>query len=312
MTIAQSITPPPLPGSASADAAAVRGADWPAALPPRLFNLAQLDCLYDPAIETLWTFISPTGRPSFNPAMLADFTAWQDDIAASFGPGRVPLKYLVLGSRVPGVFCYGGDLDLFAALIRAGDRPGLIRYGRHCVEILHRNLASLDLPIITVGLVEGDALGGGWEALMSFNLIVAERGARFGLPEISFNLFPGMGAHALLSRKVGAAMAERLIRSGEPWSAEQLYDLGLVHHLADPGDGAVAVRALINRERRRHAGHVGANRAMRLVNPVTLDELVAIVTEWADTALKLGESDLRFMLKLVARQSRKGGQAAAA
>jgi DSF synthase len=272
------------------------------ALPERLFNLGQLDCHYDDAAATLWTFMRPTGRPSFNPAMLADFTMWQEDIATAFGPTGVPLDFLVLGSRVPGVFCYGGDLDLFGTLIRAGDRAGLIRYGRACVEILHRNMACLDLPMVTIGLVQGEALGGGWEALMSFNVIIAERGTKFGLPEIKFNLFPGMGAHAILSRKVGSAMAERMIQSGEDFTAEQLFELGLVHVLAEPGQGVEAVRDYIAKQRRRLAGHIGAHRAMRMAKPVTLDELVAIVTEWADTALKLSEGDLKMMRWIVNRQ----------
>ncbi|NJS15240.1 MAG: enoyl-CoA hydratase [Sphingopyxis sp.] len=234
--------------------------------------------------------------------MLSDFTMWQEDIATAFGPTGVPLDFLVLGSRVPGVFCYGGDLDLFGQLIRAGDRAGLIRYGRACVEILHRNMACLDLPMVTIGLVQGEALGGGWEALMSFNVIIAERGVKFGLPEIKFNLFPGMGAHAILSRKVGSAMAERMIQSGEDYTAEQLHALGLVHVLAEPGEGMAAVRDYISKQRRRLAGHIGSNRAMRMAKPITLDELVAIVTEWADTALKLSDADLKMMRWIVNRQ----------
>jgi DSF synthase len=284
------------------DQATIDAARQRLALPERLFNLAQLDCLYEEDAATLWTFMRPTGRPSFNPAMLADFTKWQEDIATAFGPTGVPLDFLVLGSRVPGVFCYGGDLDLFGALIRAGDRAGLIRYGRACVEILHRNMACLDLPLITIGLVQGEALGGGWEALMSFNVVIAERGVKFGLPEIKFNLFPGMGAHAILSRKVGAAMAERMIHSGEDYTAEQLHALGLVQVLAEPGEGVAAVRDYISKQRKRLAGHVGSHRAMRMAKPVTLDELVAIVTEWADTALKLSDADLKMMRWIVNRQ----------
>ncbi|MBA4748658.1 MAG: crotonase/enoyl-CoA hydratase family protein [Sphingopyxis sp.] len=292
-----------LPGL-EVDQAAFDAARQRLALPERLFNLDQLDCLYEEEAATLWTFMRPHGRPSFNPAMLADFTKWQEDIATAFGPTGVPLDFLVLGSRVPGVFCYGGDLDLFGSLIRAGDRAGLIRYGRACVEILHRNMACLDLPMITIGLVQGEALGGGWEALMSFNVIIAERGVKFGLPEIKFNLFPGMGAHAILARKVGAATAERMIHSGEDYTAEQLHALGLVQVLAEPGEGMAAVRDYIAKQRKRLAGHVGSHRAMRMAKPITLDELVAIVTEWADTALKLSDADLKMMRWIVNRQRR--------
>jgi len=129
-----------------------------AAIDPQLFELAELDVLYRPADATLWSFMRPDGRPSFTPSMLHDFEAWQRLIVANFGPGQVPLRYLVLGSRSPGVFCFGGDLSLFERLIRTGDRDGLARYGYRCVEILHRNMHSLDLPMLTIGLVQGAAL----------------------------------------------------------------------------------------------------------------------------------------------------------
>jgi len=216
----------------------------------------------------------------------------------------VPLKFLVLGSRAPGVFCFGGDLELFQRLIRDGDRAGLVQYGYRCVEILHRNMHSLDLPILTVGLVEGAALGGGFEALLSFDYIVAERGATFGLPEIIFGLFPGMGAHAILSRKLGSAMADRLIVSNETYSAEQMYELGLVHQLAENGEGLAACREFIDKSTRRHLGLVNSRKAMKLTRPLALEELKRIVDLWADTALQLREYDLKVMSRLAAAQTR--------
>jgi len=269
-----------------------------------LFNLNELEVLYDGDRETLWTYMRPTGRPSFTPTMLADFFNWQLVIGESFGPGKVPLKFLVLGSRAPGVFCFGGDLELFQRLIREKDRAGLVQYGYRCVEILHRNMQGLDLPILTVGLVEGAALGGGFEALLSFDYIIAERGATFGLPEILFGLFPGMGAHAILSRKLGTAMADRLIVSNETYTAEQMFDLGIVHQLAEPGEGLEACREFIDKSARRHVGLVNARKAMKLAAPISREELKRIVDLWADSALQLREQDLKVMSRLAAAQSR--------
>ena len=210
-----------------------------------LARLGELDVFYEHACQTLWTYMRPEGRPSFTPSMLEDFVSWQALIGEAFAEEDRPLRYLVLGSRSPGVFCFGGDLDLFAKLITAGDRAGLVRYGQRCVEILFGNIHSLRLPILTIGLVEGAALGGGFEALLSFDHVIAERSATFGLPEIMFGLFPGMGAHALLSRKLGSAAANRLISSSKTYSAEEMHELGLVHELADDGQGLNATRAFI-------------------------------------------------------------------
>jgi DSF synthase len=81
------------------------------------------------------------------------------------------------------VFNLGGDLDHFAARMRVRDRQALVAYGESCVRILHRNIECLGLPIVTIGLAQGDAPGGGFESLLSFNIIIAEHGAKFGFPE---------------------------------------------------------------------------------------------------------------------------------
>ncbi len=275
-----------------------------AAIPAALFDLGELDVLYDEREASLWTFMRPAGRPSFTPTMLKDFERWQQLIGQGFGAGRVPLRYLVLGSRAAQVFCYGGDLELFQQLIRTRDRDALIRYGHRCCAILDRNINTLGIDMLTIGLVQGAALGGGFEALLSFDFVIAERQAVFGLPEIMFGLYPGMGAHALLIRKLGSAMADRLILSNKTYTAEEMYELGLVHALAEPGDGVGAVRDFIKRSERRHAGLVGARRATKAVWALELAELNRVTELWADAALQLGEQDLKIMSRLVAAQGR--------
>ena len=223
----------------------------------------------------------------------------------------MPLDYLILGSRSRGVFCFGGDLDLFQNLIRAGDRAGLVRYGYRCIEILHRNMHALDLPMLTVGLVQGQALGGGFEALLSFDVLIAERNATFGLPEVMFGLFPGMGAHAMLSRKLGTAMADRVILSNQVYTADDMYAMGIVAQVVEPGEGIAAVRDYMASTKRRHGGLVAARRAMRVASPVQLAELRAIVDLWADAALGLSEADLKLMSRLASTQARNYSAAAA-
>lgn len=273
-------------------------------IPDDLFALGEIDVMYDERDAALWSFMRPAGRPSFTPTLLADFASWQRLIGAHFGPERVPLNYLILGSRAPGVFCFGGDLTLFEGMIRDGNRDGLAAYGYRCVEILHRNMHALDIPMLTIGLVQGQALGGGFEALLSFDYIIAERGSTFGLPEVMFGLFPGMGAHAILTRKLGSAMADRVIMGNETYSAEAMYDLGIVHQLANPGEGVAAVKDFISKSGRRHAGLVGARRASRRAENITLAELRDIVDHWANAALLLREQDLKLMYRLAAAQAR--------
>ena len=273
-------------------------------LPDSLRTLRQLEISYETSLQALWTFMRPNGRPSFTPPMLSEFEMWQKGIGEAFGPSGIPLRFLVLGSRAPGVFCYGGDLALFRRLILDRNRNGLVEYGHRCCQILHRNINTLDLPMLTVGLVQGAALGGGFEALLSFDYIVAERSSTFGLPEIMFGLFPGMGAHALLSRMLGSAMADRLIVSNATYTAEQMYDLGIVHHIAEDGQGEEACREFLKRSQRRHSGLVASRRAMKTAWALELEELCRITELWADAALQLSEQDLKLMSRLTRAQDR--------
>ncbi len=270
----------------------------------RLFDLGQLDCRLDEEHHTLWTFMTPHERPNFNEPMLQDFETWQSEIVRTLGSAEVGLRYLVLGSRFPRVFNYGGDLELFTKHILAGDRAGLEAYGKACVRILHRNMLGLGLPLITIALVQGEALGGGFESILSFDVVIAERDARFGLPEAMFGLFPGMGAHSFLSRRVGSARAEEMIRSSRIYSAEELHALGLVHVLADSGKGEEAAQDYIRRNHRYHAGQLGARRAARVVENIRLQELEDIVDIWADAALGLNPGQLKMMGRLAGAQTR--------
>lgn len=286
------------------------GRTAPSSHAARALSFEQLISRYDGKAQTLWTDMRPRARPSFNPDLLSDFEHWQDGIAQGMDTGALPIRYLVLGSRFPGVFSLGGDLDLFAQAIRNRDHEALARYGHRCVRILYRNMRGLERPIITIGLVEGDALGGGFEALLSFHVVIAERGTSFGLPETMFGLFPGMGAHCFLSRRLGAARAERMILSGRTYSAEELYEMGLIHGLADVGEGRRMVADYIRQNDRRHSAHCAIYEASRAVNPLPLEELEAVVDLWADAALRLTDGDLKRMERLVAAQTRLRDKAA--
>src|SRR6478609_4665469 len=118
----------------------------------RLFELEQLELSWEEETGTLWTFMRPRGRPSYNLNLLEDFHAWQRGIVAAFENRPNDLRFLLLGSHTPGVFNLGGDLDLFAAKLRDRDRQALVAYGESCVRILHRNMNCLGLPMVTIGL----------------------------------------------------------------------------------------------------------------------------------------------------------------
>jgi DSF synthase len=275
---------------------------------PEFFFSQQLNAHYDATTRSVWSRWSPTPRPSFNPNLLKDLSAYcrfmaQTDAELQCLGERMPIEYTVLASSVPGVFNLGGDLELFVELIERRDRAALLQYGKACVDVLYRNYIGHGLPVCTISLVQGECLGGGFEAALSSDIIIAERHARFGFPEILFNLFPGMGAYSFLDRRVGRKVTEELLSTGKVYSADDMLALGVIDRVADTGQGETEVAALVKRNSRTRNGLVGIAGARRRVNGITYQELLDVVHLWVDAAARLTSRDLKLMQRLVSRQT---------
>jgi len=134
---------------------------------------------------------------------------------------------------------------------------------------------------------------------------VAEESAQLGFPEILFNLFPGMGAYSLLSRRIGMRAANELILSGRMLPAAKLHEMGVVDVLCKDGEGPAAVREWIARNAKHRNGMQAAFYARRRVNQVTREELDAITNEWVEAAFRLGDRDLKMMSRIVRAQMRR-------
>jgi DSF synthase len=268
----------------------------------------QLTAHYDMESRAMWSRWTAEPRPCFNPSLLADIRAYYEFVSQTHGVVHCegeehPIEYTVLASGIPGVFNLGGDLDLFKQLIGARDRAGLLRYGRACIDVLYRNYISHELPVTTVSLVQGECLGGGFEAALSSDVIVAEKSARFGFPEILFNLFPGMGAYSFLDRKIGQKGAEAVISSGKIFSADEMLALGIVDAVAEDGAGETEVVDLIKRRTRMRNGLQALAATRRRVHSITFEELLDVVNIWVDAALRINLRDLKLMQRLVSRQN---------
>lgn len=283
-------------------------------LHPEPTGFTQLTTYFDPHSQIAWGYMHAEPRPCFTPTLLGELLAWgQGLVEAIDDPAQTPAKYFVVASRVPEIFSLGGDLDLFMRLIEARDRAALYQYAIACVDCSYAVHSHLNRPEVTsIALVQGQALGGGFESALAANVLIAERGAKMGLPEILFNLFPGMGAMSFLGRRVGHHLAEKIIRSGKLYLAEELHEMGVVDVLAEPGQGEAAVHDYVRREEKSRNGILALRAAREVSQPVPYDELVRITEIWVDAALRLQPKDLRMMERLVSRQTGKVETGAAA
>jgi len=262
-----------------------------------------------------WMYMhSDTGtgvRPCFRTKLMEDMWGFLTSITlreSQRQPGQ--LRHVVLASDA-NAFNLGGDLELFSELIRNNNRQMLLDYARRCIDGVYHIHAGLGGDVRTIALVQGDALGGGLELALSCHTIVAEEGVGMGLPEVLFGLFPGMGAYSFLCKRVTPQMAEKIILDGNIYSSEEMYKLGVVDVLVGKGEGEAAVQEIIRKQQRAPHAHLALNAVRSIAQPVGYDELMGITEVWVDSALALGEKNLRTMDRIVRAQTRSVATAAA-
>ncbi|GAB2503216.1 crotonase/enoyl-CoA hydratase family protein [Arenimonas alkanexedens] len=262
-----------------------------------------------------WCFMHQNPRPGYRPcfseSLLVELRECQRQIAARMTNEPVSngqIKHLVLASKAD-VFNLGGDLELFSRLIRSGDRARLLAYAQLCVSVAFHFARLADDQVHSVAVVQGDALGGGFEAALCCHTIIAEEGTGMGFPEVLFDLFPGMGAYTFLSRRVTPAQAERMMLDGNIYSSEDLYRMGVVDMLVPRGEGLQAARELVRRRRRMGNALRSLNTVRSTCNPVSLEELMSVTATWVDAAMRLSERGLQNMERLVRAQKRRVGEA---
>ena len=228
-------------------------------------------------------------RPCFRTPLMEDMWAFLSSISLREGQAPSELRHVVLASSAP-AFNLGGDLELFARLIRSQDRERLLSYARRCVDGVHH--------------IHG-GLGGGLELALSCHTIVAEEGVDMGLPEVVFDLFPGMGAYSYLCKRVSPRVAEKLIMDGALLSSQEMHRLGVVDVLVPRGQGEAAVADLIRRQQRSPHSQLAMNKMRQIAQPTSYQELMAITELWVDTALALPDKALRTMDRIVRAQERR-------
>ena len=138
----------------------------------------------------------------------------------------------------PPVFCAGADLKE----INAGNAANLQTKRGGFGGIVQRERTK---PIIAA--VDGPALAGGTEIVVSCDLVVASTTATFGIPEVKRSLVAAAGGLFRLGRKIPLNIAMELTLTGDPITAEVAHHHGLVNRLVEPGEALGAAIALAER-----------------------------------------------------------------
>ena len=138
--------------------------------------------------------------------------------------GDPSVHALILASPNPALFCAGADIKAFTKMDEAS--------GRELLEGAHSLLRSWEQSrTMTIAAVNGLAFGGGCEIAMACDVRIAGFSASFGQPEINLGIIPGFGGTQRLPRLVGPAKALEMNATGDPISADEAYEFGLVNRV---------------------------------------------------------------------------------
>jgi enoyl-CoA hydratase/carnithine racemase len=144
--------------------------------------------------------------------------AWQAIEAAP------DVRAMILTSPNPALFSAGADIKSFTKMDAAGGGDLLAR-GHELLRSWERSRT------MTIAAVNGLAFGGGCEIAMACDVRLAAYSATFAQPEINLGIIPGFGGTQRLPRLVGPAKALEMNTIGDPISAEEAYEYGLVNRV---------------------------------------------------------------------------------
>src|SRR5687768_10571603 len=164
-------------------------------------------------IAVLWLDNPPAN--SLSPDVIAALERAWGDVEGSAGA-------MVVASPNPALFCAGADIKAFTRMDEAA--------GRDLLDRAHGLFRAWERSgVMTIAAVNGIAFGGGCELAMACDVRLAAVSASFGQPEISLGILPGFGGTQRLPRLVGPAKALEMNATGEPISAGEAFEYGLVN-----------------------------------------------------------------------------------
>jgi DSF synthase len=265
--------------------------------------LPQIDLEFEPAIRTLWITLKPEPKPVFTLAcgesvlgvLRTIVDLWPD-------PNRSPVLFLAYRGVGP-VYALGGDLDFYLECLASNDRAALEYYAHLAVDIMAMNASSLGRRVITIANIHGKALGGSIDPPRSCNIMVAEEKAQFGYPEVAFNHFP-IAAVPILSRRIGIIGAQRILMSGQEYSAREFLEMGVVDEVVPQGTGEAVVRDYAARSLSSHSARVALFSEFCRHAGDLEQELAHSAKIWIDHILKLRPIDIAKLQRIAQLQDK--------
>jgi len=212
-----------------------------------------------------------------------------------------PKRTIIISSDVDNYFSLGGDLHFFLECVEDGTesaRARLTDYAVSCVNLIDRMHKGVIGRFNTIAAVDGAALGGGFELALSCQWLVATKNSVFGLPEIHHGISPGMGGYKLLANRIAPRLAERIVLSGDSYTGQELYDMGVVDVLVDHDPVGAA------QELNTKLSTIPYQYQLSLRSVILRKDFINPVLRWVDDMMQLPPDSIDKIRRMTKIQSR--------
>lgn len=205
------------------------------------------DChaVYQPEYKSFEVFLGQHKIPFFTLPLIEIMLTGLEAIANETTELSNKIDYFVLRSAYDGIFNLGADLTMINKLVSEKNPSAIDNYAQKCINLMYMLYTGINKKLVTIALVEGKCFGGGLEAALACDYLIAEESALFSFPEVKLGIFPGMGAASIMSTILSKRDYLNLFQSGRIFTAKELYEMGVVTKLVPPKTGESALREFI-------------------------------------------------------------------
>ncbi len=259
-------------------------------------DAGQINSTYSKTSHCLWLTMASQERACFSPEMLIDL----DLNLRSYQQSHPNAKAIVLASADPHIFSYGSDLNYIRSLIIKYDRDTLFNYIKLNLDVIFKFASQFQQ--LRIAQVTGAAFNGGFEAALASDVIIAERQATFGFPDLEHKLFPCLGTSFYLTRRIGANAANKILSSSTIYSADELAELGIIDVVVDAGCSTDAVINYINHHQKQNTLNTSLKQIAERINQTPYSALLKNCNDWVDQIMTLSGYELRQIERIVKHQ----------
>lgn len=270
---------------------------------PLCLCLDYLDTKYDSKLKVIWCILKSSLSPTFSPLLLQNIRTFQDSVAQYCMQSAEKPKYMVWLSDNQKIFSLGLDLGHIYQSVINKNEDELRKYLELCIDVLYINIMKLEIdPLITISLMRGKTYGGGFEAALTSDIIVAEPNVRCSFPGLQYNLLPSIGTLRILFKRFPQEALEALLLGGKSLHADDLQHYKIVNMVSKINEGEADIHKLIKKINERHDIYSAVYKAIRANYIITQTELEEFKESWIQMTMNLRSSDLSKLERIVRAQ----------